>query len=137
MRFLLARTDPVQQIAAHPATLAQLTDELRKYAAEPDLVHGLGRIGGIGLGLPLIPDDNIAEGAVHLRPTPPRWDFKLHLPHQVFYGWQEYDGRAVAVESTDPWITTRAPTTADLIRGYGGPRIEWLNEEPPPAQHDQ
>lgn len=66
MRFLLSRTDPVQQIAAHPTTLAGFTALLRQHAAEPELIPALR---GIGLGLPLIPDAAIALGVVHLRPA--------------------------------------------------------------------
>lgn len=134
MKFLLVRTNPVQEVAAHPDTLAQFTDLLRQHAAEPERVPGFG---GIGLGLPLTPDDRIAKGCILLRPTPPVRHFKLHLPHQVLHGWQEYDGRAIAIENAEPWTATRAPTLTDLVRGYGGARIEWLDEEPPPAQHHQ
>ncbi|MFF5001736.1 hypothetical protein ACFY3G_02815 [Streptomyces phaeochromogenes] len=127
------RTDPVQQVAAHPATLAEFVALLRQCAAEPEQIPALR---GLGLGLPLIPDDGLAQGVIHLRPTPKRRAFKLHLPYQVFYGWEEDGGRAIAIEDATDWITTSAPSTADLIRGYGDARIEWLDEEPP-AQHDQ
>ncbi|GGX99135.1 hypothetical protein [Streptomyces fructofermentans] len=133
MRFLLARTDPVQQIAAHPTTLAAFVKLLRQHAAEPDRIPALR---GFGLGLPLIPDEAMAADVIHLRPTPKRRPFKLHLPHHVFDGWEEDGGRAVAIEDPTLWITTEAPSTADLIRGYGDARIEWLDEEPP-AQNDQ
>lgn len=133
MRFLLTRTDPVQQIAAHPTTLAELTDLLRQHAAEPDRIQPLS---GIGLGLPLVPDDTLAQGVVCLRPTPRHRLFRLHLPHRVLDGWEEENGQAVAVEDVADWITTRAPSTDDLVRGYGDARIEWLDEGLP-AQHDQ
>ncbi|MEW2567672.1 hypothetical protein [Streptomyces sp. NPDC047070] len=66
MKFLLARTDPVQQIAAHPATLPAVTALLLRHAQDPDRLPALR---GIGLGLPLIPDPAIAPNAIHLRPT--------------------------------------------------------------------
>ncbi len=66
MRFLLARTDPVQQIAAHPATLPAVTALLLQHAQDPDRIPALREI---GLGLPLVPDPAIAPGSVHLRPA--------------------------------------------------------------------
>lgn len=133
MRFLLARTDPVQQIAAHATTLAELTSLLRQHAAEPDQIPALK---GLGLGLPLVPDDQIAQGVVRLRPAPRPRLFRLHLPHKVLDGWEEENGQAVAVEDVEDWITVRAPSTDDLVRGYGDARIEWLDEGLP-AQHNQ
>lgn len=65
MRFLLARTEPVQQIAAHPDTLPEFTALLRRHAQDPDRIPALR---GIGLGLPLVPDNSIALDAIHLRP---------------------------------------------------------------------
>ncbi|WP_314411404.1 hypothetical protein [Streptomyces sp. DSM 40484] len=66
MRFLLARTDPIEQIAAHPTTLPAVTALLLRHAQDPDHIPALR---GIGLGLPLVPDPAIAPGTVHLRPT--------------------------------------------------------------------
>ncbi|MGW0566110.1 hypothetical protein [Streptomyces tauricus] len=65
MRFLLARTEPVQKISAHSKTLAVLTDLLRQHAQEPERAPGFS---AMPLGLPLIPDDRITEGVIHLGP---------------------------------------------------------------------
>ena len=66
MRWFLVRTDPVQELAAHPTTLAQLTDVLREHAVEPKRLPALR---GIDLGLPLIRDDEMTPGVIHLRPA--------------------------------------------------------------------
>ncbi|MFB7597224.1 hypothetical protein [Streptomyces sp. NPDC056160] len=56
--------------------------------------------------------------------------FRLHLLHGlVLDGWVTADGQAVAIE-TPEWIVT-APSLEDLVRGYGGGRVEW----PPPTEH--
>ncbi|MEW2567670.1 hypothetical protein [Streptomyces sp. NPDC047070] len=62
--------------------------------------------------------------------------FRLRLYHQVLDGWQLGDGQALVIDDGGYGLTS-APTVTDLVRGYGGARIEWLDEEPPPAQHDQ
>ncbi|WP_228916830.1 hypothetical protein [Streptomyces sp. DH20] len=61
--------------------------------------------------------------------TPAVRRFRLHLTHHVFDGWVEPDGQAVAIEDAEHGLTASAPTLEDLVRGYGGGRIEWL----PPA----
>lgn len=61
--------------------------------------------------------------------------FRLHLTHRVFDGWELADGRAVALEDPDLGITASAASVDDLLRGYGGGRIEWLR--PPPTRHHQ
>jgi len=65
-------------------------------------------------------------------------EFRLHLPHRVLDGWITATGEAVAIEDHDLGLTASAPTLADLIRGYGRGRIEWLppaqTEPAPPAQ---
>lgn len=61
-------TDPVQEIAAEPATLDALK---RRYFAEP--VSRLGaQVGQIGqfFGFPMIPDADLPPGEVHMRPHP-------------------------------------------------------------------
>lgn len=62
--------------------------------------------------------------------------FRLHLAHQVLDGWVTADGQAVAIEDHAIGLTASAPTLADLVRGYGGGRIEWPaeNHPAPPAQ---
>ncbi|MBL3669083.1 hypothetical protein JL475_24430 [Streptomyces sp. M2CJ-2] len=64
--------------------------------------------------------------------TPAVRRFRLHLAHQLLDGWVEPDGRAVAIEDEEYGLTASAPTLEDLVRGYGGGRIEWL---PPTQQH--
>ncbi|MFF3891357.1 hypothetical protein [Streptomyces sp. NPDC001914] len=61
--------------------------------------------------------------------------FRLHLPHQVLDGWELTDRQALVIDDGGHSLTSAA-TTADLIRGYGGGHLEWL-EQHHPAQHDQ
>lgn len=61
--------------------------------------------------------------------------FRMHLPHQVIDGWELAHGQALVIDDGGHSLTS-APTLADLVRGYGGARTTWLDEEPP-AQHDQ
>ena len=63
--------------------------------------------------------------------TEPR-PFRLHLPHQVLDGFVLADGQAVAVDDPEYGLTSAAPTLADLLRGYGGGRIEWPEHHPAP-----
>ena len=64
--------------------------------------------------------------------TPAVRRFRLHLTHQlVLDGWVETDGQAVAVEDDELGMTVSASSVEDLVRGYGGGRVEWL----PPTQH--
>ncbi|MFE9935880.1 hypothetical protein [Streptomyces hirsutus] len=59
--------------------------------------------------------------------------FRLHLRYGlVLDGWVTADGQAVAIEDEEYGLTASAPTLEDLIRGYGGGRVERL----PPTQHD-
>lgn len=74
MRLYLVRDEPVQEIAAHPDTLAQLVAALPK--AQPPTAAP-GSVGSpdplaVLLGLPLVPDAQMGPGIVHLRPYPPR-----------------------------------------------------------------
>ncbi|MEU1496087.1 hypothetical protein [Streptomyces sp. NPDC005732] len=61
--------------------------------------------------------------------------FRLHLPYQVLGGWELTDGQALVIDDGGYGITA-ASTAADLIRGYGGGQLEWL-EQHHPTQHDQ
>ena len=53
--------------------------------------------------------------------------FLLHLPHQVLDGWELTDRQALVIDAGG-YSLTRAATTADLIRGYGGGQLEWLEQ---------
>jgi hypothetical protein len=50
--------------------------------------------------------------------------FRLHLRHQVLDGWELADGQAVVIDDPEYGLATAAPTLTDLVRGYGGGRIE-------------
>ncbi|MEV1020682.1 hypothetical protein [Streptomyces sp. NPDC050264] len=64
MRFLLLHTEPVQEVAAEPSTLAALTSALRTVPVhEP----GPGQLGAL-VGIGLVPDPAIPPGTLHLRP---------------------------------------------------------------------
>jgi hypothetical protein len=63
------RFDPVQEIAAEPATLDELRDILRPKAVEPRATPEL--LAAVRLtGWPLVYDEKIPPGYVHCRPTP-------------------------------------------------------------------
>lgn len=65
MRFVLVRTEPVQEIAAEPNTLAALTAALRTTVPKAKPRRGqLGRLDGIDL----VADPALSPGTVHLRP---------------------------------------------------------------------
>ena len=68
MRLYMLRDDPVQEIAAHPDTLAVLVAALPKAEPRP------GPLGHDGLapltGLPLVPDPDVPAGWIHCRPFP-------------------------------------------------------------------
>jgi hypothetical protein len=70
MQLHLIRTDPVQEIAAEPATLELLITALDEATqprlSSPELITACRS----GLGWPLVPDESICPGAVHLRPVP-------------------------------------------------------------------
>ncbi|MGW3410278.1 hypothetical protein [Streptomyces sp. NPDC000888] len=59
--------------------------------------------------------------------------FHLHLHHHVFDGWELDDGQALVIDDPIYGLTSAAPSLMDLIRGYGGGHIEWLDHD----QHDQ
>ena len=69
MEIYFVRTDPVQEVAAEPATLDLLRDILRPKATEtratPELLTAAR-----AAGWPLVYDETIAPGTVHCRPTP-------------------------------------------------------------------
>ncbi|MDX3713415.1 hypothetical protein PV733_31630 [Streptomyces europaeiscabiei] len=67
--LLFIRTDPVQEIAAEPATLDYLRDVLRPKADEPRATPELLNTARL-TGWPLVYDDTILPGYVHCRPTP-------------------------------------------------------------------
>lgn len=67
LRFIW--TDPVQEIAAEPATLDQLCDTLRPKDDEPQPAPELLATARL-TGLPLVYDDRVPPGDVHCRPTP-------------------------------------------------------------------
>lgn len=69
MELLFVRTDPVQEIAAEPATLDYLRDALRPKADEPRAAPELLDVARL-TGWPLVYDDTIRPGYVHCRPTP-------------------------------------------------------------------
>ncbi|WP_330339378.1 hypothetical protein [Streptomyces sp. NBC_00557] len=60
----------------------------------------------------------------------PAVTFRLHLPHQVLPGFLLPDGWAVAIDDLEYGLTSAAPSLPDLIRGYGGGRLEWPEHDP-------
>ncbi|MET9158270.1 hypothetical protein ABZX56_11130 [Streptomyces parvulus] len=69
MKLYIVRIDPVQEIAAEPATLDLLKDILKSAAPErpatPELLSA-ARL----TGWPLVYDASIEPGTIHCRPTP-------------------------------------------------------------------
>lgn len=69
MKLHLFRTDPAQEIAAEPTTLALLEDILRPMEIEtraaPEVLEAWR-----ASGLPLVPDESLRPGFVHVRPHP-------------------------------------------------------------------
>ncbi|MEU9661892.1 hypothetical protein [Streptomyces chartreusis] len=65
MKFYLLRKEPVQEIAAHPDTLALLVAALPKAEHRP----GHDRL-ALLIGLPLTPDPDMPPGFIHCRPFP-------------------------------------------------------------------
>lgn len=67
--LFVRRTDPIQEIAAEPATLDQLRDILQpkavEYRATPELLAAAR-----SSGWPLVYDEALRPGIVHCRPTP-------------------------------------------------------------------
>jgi hypothetical protein len=62
----IVRTDPVEEVAAHPDAIHRLRSEIFDQQTPDPL---LGRIGSL-TGLPVIADDALPPGEVHLRPHP-------------------------------------------------------------------
>jgi hypothetical protein len=69
VEFYFVRVDPVQEIAAEPATLDLLRDILRPKDHEPRADPELLAVAQL-TGWPLVYDDAIPLGYVHCRPTP-------------------------------------------------------------------
>lgn len=83
MRIYLIRTEPIQELAAEPETLARLKTALRPYAT-PDTRDRQGLGGPTGFGLPLVADPAVAPGVGHYRPTsqgdqPGRGDLSIQI----------------------------------------------------------
>lgn len=72
MQLRVVTIQPVQQIAAEPATLQALVTALHapatELSAEPPFSGQLGTL----TGLPRIPDPRLPRGTVYLRPAPAR-----------------------------------------------------------------
>src|SRR4051812_48508486 len=68
VEILFVRTDPVQEIAAEPATLDLLKDILRPKDAEPRATPEL-LAAARSCGWPLVYDEALRPGIVHCRPT--------------------------------------------------------------------
>lgn len=69
VELLFVRIDPVQEIAAEPATLDLLRDILRTKEHEPRATPELLATARL-TGWPLVYDEKIPPGYVHCRPTP-------------------------------------------------------------------
>ncbi|MFC5202104.1 hypothetical protein [Streptomyces kaempferi] len=69
MKFYFLRIDPVQEVAAEPATLDLLRDILRPKIHEPRATPEFLTAAQM-LGWPLVHDETIPPGEVHCRPTP-------------------------------------------------------------------
>jgi hypothetical protein len=69
MELLFIHTDPVQEIAAEPATLDLLKDILRPKDDEPRATPEL-LTAARAMDWPLVYDKTIRPGYVHCRPTP-------------------------------------------------------------------
>jgi hypothetical protein len=70
VKLTVVTTEPVQQIAAEPATLDALTASLRATLTERfNEPITTGEIGSMW-GLPLVTDPDLPPGEVHMRPTP-------------------------------------------------------------------
>ncbi|MFH9823040.1 hypothetical protein [Streptomyces bobili] len=70
MKLYFVRTDPVQEVAAEPATLDLLTDILRPKAVEPRATPEFLSTAR-SLGWPLVYDEKLPAGVVHCRPSSP------------------------------------------------------------------
>lgn len=69
MEIFFVRFDPVQEVAAEPATLDYLIDVLRPKDDEPRATPEF-LDAARSWGWPLVYDDKIPPGYVHCRPTP-------------------------------------------------------------------
>ncbi|MFE2967553.1 hypothetical protein ACFXKC_28545 [Streptomyces sp. NPDC059340] len=69
MELYFVRFDPVQEVAAEPATLDTLIDILRPKAVEPRASEEFLAMAR-GCNWPLVYDEKIPPGYVHCRPTP-------------------------------------------------------------------
>ncbi|MGW0582406.1 hypothetical protein ACWD25_42235 [Streptomyces sp. NPDC002920] len=71
-KLIVVTVHPVQQVAAEPGTLDQLTSKLRARLSErleqPVPTNQLGSL----WGWPLVPDATLPPGYVYLRPDPSR-----------------------------------------------------------------
>lgn len=87
MKFLVVTIEPVQQVAAEPGTLDQLTASLRAELAERlGSPVPTGQIGDV-YGWPLVADPGLPPGLVYLRPHPRPRDGPCpvcsHSPHHA------------------------------------------------------
>jgi len=72
VKLTVVTIEPVQQVAAEPGTLDQLTADLRaQLGARLELPVASDQIGDL-FGWPLVPDATLPPGFVHLRPHPTR-----------------------------------------------------------------
>ncbi len=71
MKLYLHRTEPVQEVAAEPATLAVFKTALSPHAQPLPATPALTPAAQL-IGWPLIEDPGVAPGLVHLRPRPDR-----------------------------------------------------------------
>jgi hypothetical protein len=62
----IVRTEPVQQVAANPAAVHRMRTEIFQQSVFP---RALGQIGSL-TDLPVIADEALPVGEVHLRPHP-------------------------------------------------------------------
>jgi hypothetical protein len=62
----IVRTEPVQQVAANPAAVHRMRTEIFQQSAFP---RALGQIGSL-TDLPVVIDESLPPGEVHLRPHP-------------------------------------------------------------------
>lgn len=69
MDLYFVRIDPIQEVAAEPATLDYLIDILRPKAVEPRATPEFLEAAR-ACGWPLVYDGTIRPGHVHCRPTP-------------------------------------------------------------------
>jgi len=78
VEIYFVRTDPVQEVAAEPATLDMLKDILRPKAIEPRATPEL-LTAARAMDWPLVYDATLLPGIVHCRPSgpdvtpPPTW----------------------------------------------------------------